>query len=319
MTAQVVVAEDIWGTPYAKLAENRSVARIDRTATPSDLTGAEALVVRNRTQVSRELLETCPDLRVVARAGVGLDNIDIDAANELGVVVIAALGANAVSVAEHTIGLALAVARRTVELDAATRQGEWSRLPGHELAGGVWGMLSAGATARETARLARGFGMSVVAYDPYCSPDDAALAGTGITLLPLDEVVRTADVLSIHLPSSPETEHMVDADLLAQAKPELILVNVGRGEVIDETALADALSHAHIAGAGLDVRRVEPPAPSPLDALPNVVLTPHVAGITTESQARIAEILCSGIDTVLDGRAASSAVTRHAHATRVPA
>lgn len=319
MTAQVLVTEDVWGDPFIRMAQTRAVRRIDGPPYLEDLDGVRALVVRNRTRVDRELLEAAPDLQVVARAGVGLDNIDVAAADDLGVVVVGAAGANAVSVAEHSIGLALAVARRTAELDTATRAGGWRRLPGRELAGGVWGMLSAGATARATARLARGLGMTVVAYDPYCDPHDAGLAELGISLLPLDEVFATADVLSIHLPATPETRGMVGERLLGLAKPELIVVNVGRGEVVDEAALTAALADGRIAGAALDVRHDEPPEPGPLEAMPNVVLTPHVAGLTAQSQARIAEILCTGIEAVLAGGAATSAVTRSARAARVSA
>ena len=319
MTAQIIVAEGVWGPRFAELAQAWSVGRVDHAPSAHDLAGARALVVRNRTKVTRELLESAPDLQVVARAGAGLDNIDVDAADDLGVVVVAALGANAVSVAEHTVGLALAVARKTVPLDASTRAGDWNREPGHELAGGIWGLLSAGATARATARLARGLDMSVVAYDPYLDPAGAELAGTGITLHPLDDVIATADVLSVHLPATPETTHMLDAARLAKAKPNLIVVNVGRGEAVDESALADALQQGRIAGAALDVRHAEPPGPSVLDGLPNVVLTPHVAGITTQSQARIADLLCSNIEDVLAGGTATAAVTRSATPARTSA
>lgn len=315
MNAEVVVAEDVWGQPFDELARNRLVMR---TTTPDidDLARARALVVRNKTIVSRDLLTAAPNLQVVARAGVGLDNIDVPAADDLGVVVVAPLGVNAVSVAEHCLGLALATARRIAELDAGTKAGRWDRKAGRELAGGVWGLLSAGATARATGRLARALGMSVVAYDPYISPQHPELAEIGITLAPLDEVVAAADTLSIHLPATAETDRLVGERLLAMAKPNLILVNVGRGEVVDEEALAKALTAGQIAGAALDVRREEPPALGKLEVLPNVVLTPHIAGLTTQSQARIAEILCTDIATVLDGGAARYAATHAASPTR---
>ncbi|TDE10103.1 NAD(P)-dependent oxidoreductase [Jiangella asiatica] len=317
--AEIVVAEDVWGEPFDRLAAARKVRRIDGLPCADDLAGAAALVVRNRTQVTRELLAAAPGLRVVARAGVGLDNIDLAAADDLGVVVVAALGANAVSVAEHAVGLALAVARRIVELDRSTRAGGWQRRPGRELAGGVWGLLSAGATARATGRLARGLGMSVLASDPYCDPADPELAELGIELRTLEDVMAVADVVSIHLPATTETRGLVGQRLLDLAKPGVILVNVGRGEVIDEAALAQALRDGRVAGAGLDVRGDEPPRPGELETLPNVVLTPHVAGITGASQARIAEVLCAGIEAVLAGGAAPSAVTRSARSTRVVA
>ncbi|PSL08400.1 D-3-phosphoglycerate dehydrogenase [Haloactinopolyspora alba] len=309
MTAEVVVAEGIWGEPFERMADVHQVRRIDGTPGPAELVTAEALVVRNRTPVTRELLEAAPRLRVVARAGAGLDNIDVASADAVGVVVVGAAGANAVSVAEHSVGLALALARRTVELDAAARDGGWTRHPGRELAGGVWGTLSAGATARATARLARGLGMSVVAYDPYRDPDDPELTELGITLRPLAEVVASADVLSIHLPATPETERMVDSRLLSLAKPGLLLINAGRGEIVDESALVEALREGRVAGAGLDVRQQEPPSPGLLETLPNVVLTPHIAGITVQSQDRIARILRAGVESVLADTGTPFAVT----------
>ncbi|TDC48638.1 phosphoglycerate dehydrogenase [Actinomadura sp. KC345] len=314
MAVDVAVVEDVWGAPFETLAARRSVLRDpDVWEAPDRLLAAagaaRALVVRNRTRVTRELLGSAPGLRVVARAGAGLDNVDLEAAEELGVTVVAALGANAVSVAEHSLGLAFAVARRLVELDREVRGGGWRRVPGRELAGGTWGMLSAGATARATARLARGIGMRVVACDPHVPADHPEVRELGIGMLPLERVVDEADVLSVHLPATERTTGLVDASLLARCKPGAILISVGRGEVVDESALADALESGRLAGAGLDVRADEPPVPGRLEGLSNVVLTPHVAGITAQSQTRIAQILCDDIDAVLDGRAPSHAVT----------
>lgn len=311
----VVVVEDVWGPPFERLSADFAVRRdaeawSDPARLAAALADARALVVRNRTRVTAELLASARRLEVVARAGVGLDNIDVPAADAAGVVVVAPLGANAVSVAEHALALALAVARRVVPLDGDVRRGGWRREPGVELAGGTWGLLSAGATARATGRLAHALGMTVLAHDPYVDPGDPAL--TGIRLVGLDELVARSDVLSVHLPATDATCGLVDARLLAAAKPGLILVNCGRGEVVDEDALADALADGRIAGAGLDVRANEPPTPGRLEALPNVVLTPHVAGITVAAQRRVGEILCHDIRAVLDGRPAEHHVTRTA-------
>lgn len=311
---QVAVVEDVWGEPFDQLAADLPVHRDPRAwQDPQRLAAAvrdaRALVVRNRTQVTAELLEAAPRLEVVARAGVGLDNLDLAAADAAGVVVVAALGANAVSVAEHALALALAVARQIVPLDARTRAGSWERQPGTELAGGTWGLLSAGATARATGRLARALGMRVLAYDPYVAPDHPELVELGIQLAGLEEVVAASDVLSVHLPATADTRGLIGPSLLAQARPHLILVNCGRGEVVDEDALANALEAGRIAGAGLDVRTVEPPTPGRLEALPTVVLTPHIAGITSASQRRIGEVLCADIRAVLGGVEASHAVT----------
>ena len=312
-THDVVVAEDVWGGPFDELAARWGVTQgadlwSDAQRLSEACRGARALVVRNRTQVDKALLASCPDLQIVARAGVGLDNIDLEAANAAGVVVSAPLGANARSVAEHALGLALALAQQTPRRDREVRGGSWDRRPGRELCGGTWGLLGAGATARECGRLASGLGMSVLAYDPYVSPDSPALCEAGIRLAPLTEVVATSDVVSCHLPATPETTGMIDESLLSQFKETALFINVGRGEVVDESALADALEAGRIAGAGLDVRATEPPTTGRLETLPNTILTPHIAGITGASQHRILEVLATDITAVLGGEAARSAV-----------
>jgi D-3-phosphoglycerate dehydrogenase len=238
----VVVVEDVWGPPLARLAAELPVARKpdawrDADTLAEAVAGARALVVRNRTQVTSELLEACPELRVVARAGVGLDNIDVAAADDLGLVVVAALGANAVSVAE----LALALARRLLPLDRDCRAGGWNRSPGRELAGGTWGLLGAGATGRACARLARALGMHVLAYDPYLCAEHPTVADLDIRFDSLPAVLAGSDVISCHLPATDETRGLLGAELLGAMQPHALLVSVGRGEVIDEEALADAL------------------------------------------------------------------------------
>ncbi len=319
--ADVTIVEDVWGEPFERLATDLTVVRdADAWSDPDRLDAAvrdaRALVVRNRTQVTAELLAAAPRLEVVARAGVGLDNIDVAAADEAGVVVVAPLGANAVSVAEHALALALAVARQLVPLDGDTRAGGWHRRPGIELSGGTWGLLSAGVTARATARLARALGMTVIAHDPYVDPFHPELVEIGVRLVGLEELVATSNVLSVHLPALDSTRGIVDAALLAQARRGLILVNCGRGEVVDEDALADALESGSLAGAGLDVRAQEPPVPGRMEQLPNVVLTPHIAGITGAAQRRIGEVLCADIRAILAGEEAPHAVTRAARPRR---
>jgi D-3-phosphoglycerate dehydrogenase/(S)-sulfolactate dehydrogenase len=311
----VVVAEDVWGPPFDALAGRRRVLRDaelwrDRDRLRAALDGARVLVVRNRTPVTADLLDSAAALLVVARAGVGLDNIDLDAARRRGVVVVSPRGANSVSVAEHTLALAFAVARSLVVGDAEVRAGRWNRRAGRELAGGVWGLVGAGATAVEVARRVRALDMTPIAHDPYADPVDPALVASGLGLASLDEVCARADVLSLHVPATDETRGMVDAAFLRRMKPAAILVNVGRGELVDEAALHDALVHGTLGGAGLDVRAEEPPAPGPLDRLENVVLTPHVAGLTLQSQARIAAALVDDIERLLDGGPARHAVGR---------
>ena len=309
--AEVLVAEGVWNPAFEALSTRRGVDRVagGDHPVPADLLGqCRALVVRNRTQVGAALLEAAPKLEIVARAGVGLDNLDLSALDCAGVVAVAPLGANAASVAEHAVASALALAKGLVGLDASTRAGSWDRSPRRELAGGVWGLLSAGTTARATATLARGLGMQVVAYDPYLDPSDQRVRAAGIRLTSLAEVLGSADVLSVHLPATLETIGLLDAAALAAMKPDAYLVNVGRGEVVDEDALIEALQSGHLGGAALDVRAHEPPTPGRLEDAPRTLLTPHVAGITTAAQERIGDILAREIDLVLDGAAASAAV-----------
>jgi D-3-phosphoglycerate dehydrogenase / 2-oxoglutarate reductase len=313
MTVDVAVVEDVWGEAFERLSGDLEVVFNPKAWESSEEVlalahEARALVVRNRTQVDRTLLEACPGLLIVGRAGVGLDNIDLAGADELGVAVVAPRGANATSVAEHAIALALVLARHVVELDRACRDGGWQRVPGRELSGGTWGVLGAGATARATARAAKALGMQVVAYDPYVTPDHPEMVEIGLRLASLNEVVSTADILSCHLPATEATRNLVGARLLAQTKPTALFINLGRGEVVDEDALADALEEGRLAGAGLDVRADEPPTRGRLERLGPVVLTPHVAGITEQSQARILEVLADDIRSVLAGSEARNAV-----------
>ncbi len=308
---EVLVTEGVWNPALEVLSNRRELGRVagGDQALPADLLGGcRALVVRNRTRVSAALLQEAPNLQVVARAGVGLDNLDLPALDTAGVVAVAALGANAASVAEHAVACALALAKGLVELDASTRAGSWDRSPRRELAGGVWGLLSAGTTARATAGLARGLGMSVVAHDPYVDASDPRLRSAGIRLAPLEEVLATADVLSVHLPATPETTGLLGATAIARMKPDAYLLNLGRGEVVDEDALIEALEAGHLGGVALDVRAQEPPTPGRLETAPRTLLTPHVAGITAAAQQRIGDLLVREIDLVLDGEPATAAV-----------
>lgn len=309
----ILITEDVQGAPIRQLTDRWSVAlRPDAWQDSGELASlvstARALIVRNRTQVTRELLDTASQLQIVARAGVGVDNIDIAAANERGIAVTVPLGANATSVAEHSVGLAIGLARKIVDLDAACRRGQWTRVPGGELCGRTWGLLGAGATGRATGRLAAALGMRVIAYDPLIAPENPDLTAAGIHLTSLEEVASHADILSCHLPATDETRGLIDAALIKRMPPHALLVNVGRGEVLDEEALADALDAGRLGGAALDVRTSEPPSPGRLEKLENVILTPHIGGITAESQHRILQILCTDIDAVLTGRPATYAV-----------
>jgi len=311
----ILISEDVWSDDFVELQKRFPITHEpDLWSRKEDLKAkladATALVVRNRTQVTRELIEAAPKLKVIARAGVGLDNIDIQAADENGVVVAAALGINAVAVAEHTLGLAISLARSIVDRDKSTRAGEWNRTAGTEISNKTWGLLGFGATGRAVAKLLKGFGCEVLAYDPFVK------SAEGVKLTNLDEVITKSDVISIHLPATKETTGMINHSLITKMKKSTLLVNVGRGEVINETDLESALRDKLIAGAALDVRVSEPPKDDLFKDLSNVILTPHIAGITKESQAAINQVLVSEIEAALTGSPHKYAVGKVKQATR---
>ena len=303
----ILISEDVWGTPFQTLEGSFPITRNDDLwSNPEELKTSlkdvKALVVRNRTKVTADVIAAAPHLKVIARAGVGLDNIDLKAADAAGVVVVAGLGANAVSVGELTLGLALALLRNVPGHDVATRDGGWVRTPGRELSGLTWGLLGCGATGVATAKLIQGFNCSVLGYDPY------AKNVSGVELTSFEEVLKRSDVISVHMPSTPETNGSINATTLALMKKDAIIVNVGRGEVINEADLITALKAKAIAGAALDVRAQEPPTTGEMETIPNLILTPHVAGITKESQLRINQILTANIELVLNSKPATHAV-----------
>jgi len=303
----ILISEDVWGTPFQMLEGSFPITRNDDLwNNPEELKAAlkdvKALVVRNRTKVTADVIAAAPNLKVIARAGVGLDNIDLKAADAAGVVVVAGLGANAVSVGELTLGLALSLLRNVPGHDVATRDGGWVRTPGRELSGLTWGLLGCGVTGVATAKLIQGFNCSVLGYDPY------AKNVQGVELTTFEDVLKRSDVVSIHMPSTPETNGSLNAATLALMKKDAIIVNVGRGEVINEADLIAALKAKTIAGAALDVRAQEPPTTGEMETIPNLILTPHVAGITKESQLRINQILTANIELVLNSKPATHAV-----------
>jgi len=199
---------------------------------------------------------------------------------------------------------------------AETRSGSWNRTPGLELTGRTWGLLGCGATAIATARLLQGFNISFIAYDPFVKQDDPRIQGLNITLGSIDDVVKSAGIISIHMPSTPDTNGLVNSALIAQMVDGVFIINVGRGEVINETDLVAALKSGKVAGAGLDVRATEPPTTGELETLSNVLLTPHIAGITKESQAKINSILTSNIELALASTPATHAVGAHKKSSR---
>ena len=267
-----------------------------------DLADADALIVRSATQVTASLIESAPKLRVIARAGTGVDNVDVPAATARGILVMNAAGANSVSVAELAIGLMLALARPMAAADASMKRGEWEKkkFMGTELRGKLLGVIGFGRIGREVAARARAFGMEIVAYDPFIAARAAESAG--IPLVELDELLTRADFITLHMPSLPETHHVINAERLARCKKGVRIVNTARGELIDEAALADAIESGHVAGAGLDVFESEPPTDKRLTSLPQVVATPHIAASTNEAQELVgSEIAINVRDYLQDG------------------
>jgi phosphoglycerate dehydrogenase-like enzyme len=255
------------------------------------------LIVRNQTRVDRPLLGAAPHLRVVGRLGAGLDNLDLDALRERGIRVVHGGGLNARAVAEFVLGAALVLARGLASGDRGVRNGNWERRTGFELRGRTIGLIGLGSTGVATGRVARGLGMKVIGHDPYSSRQVA-----GVERVRPDTLFPLAAVLSVHVPLTPETRGMVGREELAALPERAMVVNAARGGVVDEDALYDALRSGRLGGAALDVRDAEPPEPGDrFNALENVLLTPHLAGLTEESQAAIAAHVLSGVRQVLGG------------------
>jgi D-3-phosphoglycerate dehydrogenase len=285
---KIIVADRISEHGIKLLAEpGWQVVQPTAGALAHELNEADALVVRSATRVTDELLSHAPKLRVIGRAGVGVDNIDLEAATRRGVLVMNTPGGNAPSVAEHALALMLSMARSIPQLNASMHAGKWEKSgsAGAELRAKTLGLVGLGRVGAEVARRARALEMRVLGYDPYVSAERAA--EWGAELVPLADLLAQADYISLHTALSPATERMINAETLKQMKPGARLVNAARGELVDEAALADALRSKHLAGAALDVFAVEPPVDSPLLQMSNVIATPHVGGSTAEAQEEV--------------------------------
>ncbi|HEY1829767.1 MAG TPA: phosphoglycerate dehydrogenase, partial [Acidimicrobiales bacterium] len=246
--------------------------------------GAHALIIRSSTQVTADVLAAGTSLQVVGRAGVGLDNVDVPAATERGVMVVNAPTSNILSVAEQAMALMLAQARNVPQAHAALVAGRWerSKWEGVELHGKVLGVVGLGRAGSLVAQRAHAFGMELIGFDPFVSPERAR--AMGVRLVTIEELVGEADFVSIHTPKTPETIGLFGADLLAKAKPGIRIINTARGGIVDEEALAEAIRNGIVAGAGLDVFAKEPCTDSPLFELPGVVVSPHLGASTEEAQ-----------------------------------
>jgi len=308
---RIVVSDSIHPGARAHLMEHADLIDVDGTIKPDLLAvigDADALIVRSETMVTPDVLAAAPRLRVVARAGVGVDNIDLDAATKAGVLVLNAPGANRISAGEHTIALLLAITRRIPHANESTQAGRWERkkIKPIDLAGRTVGIVGLGRVGSVVATRLKAFEMKVIAFDPYITAD--RFAELDVTSVDYDTLLATSDVVTYHVPSNHETHHMLNAARIEQLKPEAIVINAARGEVVDQNALAAALKVNRIAGAGIDVFPSEPCTESPLFGLPNVVVTPHTGGSSAEALANVGEMISTTTLAALAGQSVPNAV-----------
>ena len=304
----ILITEDITGEPVDELAKQFDVVRRgDLWRIPEELKSTvrdfRALIIRNQTQVTQAVVEAGARLEVIARAGVGLDNVDVQAASHAGVSVVFAPEQNSISVAELTLGLMLSLARKIPGADRSTKAGGWERklYTGVELYGKTLGVFGLGRIGYRTAVRAKAFGMDVVAHDDYIHPDSVATSELRARLVTVDELLQSSDFVSCHLPLTDETRGFFDYDRLCQMKPSAFFVNTSRGEVVREADLIRALTEERLAGAALDVREEEPPQANALAGMENVILTPHIAAFAREGQQRVLASVCADVDAVLRG------------------
>jgi D-3-phosphoglycerate dehydrogenase len=304
MTWVVVVADKVDEGGLALLGKNPELSVVKAIKDPAklkaSLPGAHALLVRSETKVTPELMALAPQLKVIGRAGMGVDNINVAEATKRGIAVFNTPGGNTVSAAEHTVGLLLALARKIPWADASMRRGEWdrNRFKGTELSGKTLGIVGLGRIGSHIATIARAIGMKIIAHDPLVP---AARAGElGIELLPLDDVLKRADVVTLHLPLTPETKSLIDRRRLGLMKPTAFLVNTARGGLVDEAALLEALAQERLAGAALDVYPTEPlAADSALRQAERLIVTPHLAASTAEAQHKVGLEICRVVQNAL--------------------
>ena len=307
----VLIAEELAPAALAVLADDfdvRYVDGTDRAALLAAVVGAHALIVRSATQVDREVVAAAPRLKVIARAGVGLDNVEVPAATARGVMVVNAPTSNIISAAEQAVALLFAVARHTASASAALKAGEWkrSKYTGVEVSGKTVGVVGLGRIGVLFAQRMAAFGVRLVAYDPYVQP--ARAAALGVRLVGLDELLAESDFISIHLPRTPETVGLIGAKELATVKPGVRIVNAARGGLVDEQALADAIAEGRVAGAGVDVYAKEPCTASPLFEFDNVVATPHLGASTAEAQDKAGLAVARSVKLALQGEFVPDAV-----------
>ena len=302
---RVLVTEKIADGGLQRLRDAGHEVDVQEGLTPEELLatipGAHALIIRSATQVTASVLAAGTDLIAVGRAGIGLDNVDVAAATECGVMVVNAPQSNTLSAAEHTMALLLAQARNVPQASAALKAGRWerSKWTGVELSDKTLGIIGLGRIGKLVAQRALAFGMKLVAYDPFVSEDRARQLS--VQLLSLEDLMAQSDFITLHLAKTPETAGLIGVDMLKLAKPSLRVINVARGGIIDEQALADAISQGRVAGAGFDVFATEPCTDSPLFELDSVVVTPHLGASTAEAQDKAGDTIADMVQLALAG------------------
>ncbi|SSW69037.1 hydroxyacid dehydrogenase [Achromobacter agilis] len=314
-----IVISEFMDTPAIEALRQRFDVRYapdlveQRDALLQAVSDADGLIVRNRSQVDAALLAAAPRLRAVGRLGVGLDNIDQAGCAARGIAVVPATGANARAVAEYVIGTTLALLRGAYFSSEAVAAGQWPRpalSQGLEAQGRTLGIVGFGGIGRLVARLAHGLDMRVIGCDAALPPDHPVWEETGVAAMPLDALLAQSDAVTLHLPLTAGTRHLLDAGRIAGLRPGAVLVNTSRGGILDEAALAGALRAGHLRGAALDVFDQEPlPAGSPLAGAPNLILTPHIAGLTQEANTRVSDMVAAGVTIALTGGAEVSAAS----------
>jgi len=305
---EVLITENITGEEMDKLRQRfESVFEPELWKQPGRLLAMipnfRALIARNQTLITRELIEAGARLEVIGRAGVGMDNVDLEAASRAGIVVAYTPEQNTNSVAELTIGLMLALARMLPEADVDTKRGGWNRkrFVGVELLGKTLGIVGLGRIGSLTAAKARALGMEIIAYDPYVDPESLRAMEVRARLTSLEEVLSQSDFVSLHVPETDETRGMFGDEQFRRMKPGAYFINAARGGVVKEDALLRALREKRIAGAALDVRQQEPAVPSAFDEMDNVILVPHIGAQTLEAQRRVVTAVCRDVAAVLTG------------------
>jgi len=310
--ARILVAEKIAEPGLQRMRDAGHEVDIQVGLSPEELieavVGAHALIIRSATTVTAQVINSGKDLMLVGRAGVGLDNVDVAAATEAGVLVANAPLSNVVSAAEQTLALILATARNLPQAHSALTQGRWERSAwtGVELQGKTLAIVGLGRIGRLVATRAAAFDMRLIGYDPYVTQESAAEAG--VELVSLDDIAVRADFLTLHVAKTPDTVDLIDAAFLAKAKATLRVINVARGGIVNEADLAEAIASGQIAGAGIDVWETEPTTESPLFALPSVVVAPHLGASTAEAQDKAGDAVADQVLAALSGEPVEFAV-----------